>query len=254
MSEIQAAYWLSRRSLGMRYIARLVCWAAVIIAAGVGNAFGDGDAIEASLIAAKEKYEAEFEAAQAGILEMLNARAASEQAVGDLKAIEVTQAEIVAFEERAEFPPSLNSKAKKAFDSRCRIAAAKLEQAYEAAIKQYTKEGNLAVAKAIREEREEFSKPSEFQKFEGHWFVRFKNVVHTYKIARDGEVKFGEKTYDRTGQLYRNNGDVLLKYEEGKLERFTIVRGKLIVFHYHPEGLYAADKPPSDRGEGTLIK
>ena len=232
----------------------IVCLSVVFIAIRGSVALAEVDPIEESLTAAKEKYEKEIETARAGVLDTLTTRAAAEQAAGNLDGLEITHAEIVAFKERGEFPPSSNAKVQKAFESRSRIAAAKLEQEYDDAIKLYTKGGNLAVAKAIRQERDEFTKPSEFQKFEGHWFVRFKSVVHTYKISKNGDVKFGEKTYDRTGKLYRNKGDVLLKFEDGKLERLTIVQGKMIIFHYHPDGLYAAGKPPSDKGQGVQIK
>lgn len=238
----------------MRHVARLLCWTAVFIACGVTASFGDADPIDESLTAAKEKYENELETARAGIIEMLTKRASAEQAAGNLSALEMTQAEIAAFKEHDTFPPSLSAKGQKGFESKLRIAAARMDQAYDDAIKRYTKNGDLAVAKAIQQEKDEFSRPPDFQKFEGHWYVRFKNAVHTYHISKNGEVKFGEKTYDRTGQLYRNKGDVLLKFEDGKLERFTIVRGKMIVFHYHPDVLYAAGKPPSDKGEGVLIK
>ena len=238
----------------MRRQLLMICLSAMFLAAPASNLLGEADPVEEALAAAKVKYEKAIETAQATILDTLTERAAAEQAAGNLNAIEVTHAEITAFKEKGEFPASFSAKAQKAFESKRRVAAAKLEQAYDDAIKQYTKGGNLAVAKAIRQERDEFTKPSEFQKFEGHWFVRFKSVVHTYKIAKNGDVKFGEKTYDRTGKLYRNKGDVLLKFEDGKLERLTIVQGKMIIFHYHPDGLYAAGKPPSDKGEGVLIK
>lgn len=123
----------------------------VVLVYGVVSA-EDDVAIDKKLSAAKEKFESATENARAQLLSDLVKKEIAIQKAGDLKGLEKLQAEIKAFEDRGELPTLVSTKR---YESMMRTAAEKLEGDFVIAVKQYTKEGKLAQAKAIQSELDE---------------------------------------------------------------------------------------------------
>lgn len=93
---------------------------------------------------------------------------------------------------------------------------------------------------------------AEAAKFAGNWLARWKNgFVHHYQIGNDGGVY--EWEINQGSQLYKHGNDVLLDYNEDKLERFSIRDQQLHVEQWFPRGDYFAGKPPSDVAIGELV-
>jgi hypothetical protein len=129
----------------------MVC---AVLASGVLSA-ADEDPVGKKLAAAKEEYEKATEKARAGLLADLKKKEDAAQKAGDLKTLEKVQAEAKAFEDSSELPKSVPTRI---YEGQMRTAKARLEVAYGVAIKQYTKDGKLSVAKAIQQELDEFKK------------------------------------------------------------------------------------------------
>ena len=212
----------------------------------------EDDPIEQKLSLAKLKYDDDINKARSTILDALKNKARIAKDAGDLEKLETAQAEIKDFEASGVIPRSLPIKS---YETQRKLARVKIEKSYNNAITQYTKDGQVELAKAIRQERDEFLDPTGFKQFEGNWTVKFRGgSVHTYKISGQGEVKCVEENYKNDSNLYRRNEDVLMVYKKDKLERHSIFRGKLIVEHWHPAADYAAGRPPGDVGESVETK
>lgn len=70
----------------------------------------------------------------------------------------------------------------------------------------------------------------------GRWRVDYTNgAVRTYLIEADGRVRFLEK--QMTGQVSRRNGDLILDFGDGKLERLKF-EPALRVEHFNPASSY----------------
>lgn len=126
----------------------------VVLVCG-GASFADEDPIRHRLAAAKEEYEKAVEKSRNALLADLKKKQDSAQKSGDLKTLERVQAETKAFEESGELPKSV---AVKGYESQVRAARAKLEEKYSAAVKDYTKDGKIALAKTVQQELDEFKK------------------------------------------------------------------------------------------------
>ncbi|HVK14654.1 MAG TPA: hypothetical protein VM597_38300 [Gemmataceae bacterium] len=119
------------------------------------TAFADEDVVEKQLLAAKLEFESAAEKARTGLLADLKKKEEAAQKAGDLKTLEKVQAEAKAFEADGTLPKAV---AVKGYESQLRTARAKLEEEYAAAVKQYTKGGKIALAKAVQQELDEFKK------------------------------------------------------------------------------------------------
>jgi hypothetical protein len=115
----------------------------------------EDDPVDKTLTTAKEVFEKAAEKARAGLLTDLKKREEAAQKGGDLQMLEKIQAETKTFETSGELPKSVPVRT---YESQMRIAHAKLEEKYGAAVKQYTKEGKIALAKAIQQELDDFKK------------------------------------------------------------------------------------------------
>jgi hypothetical protein len=126
----------------------------VVFACGL-TATAQDDPVEKKLATAKEEFEKSAGKARSGLLADLKKREETAQKAGDLKALEKVLAEAKAFEDSGELPKSVPLKT---YESQMRMARAKLEEGYGAAVKQYTKDGKLALAKAVQQDLDEFKK------------------------------------------------------------------------------------------------
>lgn len=115
----------------------------------------DNGTVEKKLAVAKEQYDTAVEKARAKLLADLKKKEGAAQKAGDLKTLERVQAEAKAFEESGELPKTVPAKG---YESQLRIAQARLEDEYESAVKQYTKDGKVALAKAVQQELDEFKR------------------------------------------------------------------------------------------------
>ncbi len=217
----------------------------LLVVTSHSGATAEDDSIPLKLAAAKSKYDDAAEKARDSILDGLKKKAATAKNAGDLETLEAIQTETKAFEDAGVLPRSVPIKQ---YESQMKLARARLEESYNDAIKQYTKEGKIELAKAVRQEREEFLKPTAFKQFEGDWTVKFRNgITHTYAIDAQGTVKCVHEV-SLEAKLYRKNDDVLLDLGRNKIERHSIVRGKLVVEHWVQSEDYSAGKPPSNVG------
>lgn len=130
---------------------RLLAVTAMILC-GVVAAAAD-DPIDAKLAAAKAEYAKSAEKLKAALLGELKKKAEAAKKAGDLNLLEKVEAEIKAFEEKSAYPKSISTKL---YEAEARKAKAKLEDSFGTAIKQYTMDGKIELAKAVRKELEQF--------------------------------------------------------------------------------------------------
>lgn len=136
---------------------RLPVLVSMVFAAIVGSslALAEEDSIGQKLTVAKDDFEKAAERARSELIADLKIKADAAQKAGDLKALEMLQAELKAFEGSGQLPKSVPVKS---YESQLRTARAKLEMAYELAVKLYTKDGEIALAKVAQRELDEFKK------------------------------------------------------------------------------------------------
>ncbi|WP_020472408.1 hypothetical protein [Zavarzinella formosa] len=115
----------------------------------------DDDLVEKKLTAMKTEYEKGVAKARTGLLEDLKKKEEAAQKMGDLKKLEMAQAEAKAFEDRRELPKSVPVKT---YETQLRSARSKLEEAYATAVRDYTKGGKIELAKAVQQQLEEFKR------------------------------------------------------------------------------------------------
>ena len=116
------------------------------------------DLVGGKLAAAKEQFAKDLKQARGEVIGELRKKAETAQKAGDLKTIEKIEDEIKALEETGTMPMSIRATS---YISSLRRARAMLADAYAEAVKGYTREGELAEAKAIQEEMEEFKRQGE---------------------------------------------------------------------------------------------
>lgn len=161
----------------------------------------DADPIKDRLTAAKETYKKSIDRARAGLVVEMKKKELAAQKAGDLKLLEKLQAETRSFEERDELPKSVSLKV---YDGQVRIARMKLEDAYSLAVKQYTKAGEVNLAKAVQQSLDEFrnNKESKVSSLPAEavvvteWpsFPLTGHVGSVKSVAITGDGKFGFST------------------------------------------------------------
>ncbi len=119
----------------------------------------EDDPVEMKLTAAKEEYERSLLKARETLLSDLKKKEETAQKAGDLKTLEKIQAETKAFETGETLPKTVSARG---YESLKKTARAKLEDGFTAAIKQFTKDGKVAQAKATQEELDEFKNAAPF--------------------------------------------------------------------------------------------
>lgn len=125
-----------------------------VLICGVATA-ADEDPVEKKLTDAKAEYEKAAENARSGLLADLKKKEKAAQKAGDFKTLEKVQAETKAFEDSGELPKSVPVRR---YEGQLRTARALQEEAYGVAVKEYTKDGKIALAKAVHQELDEFKK------------------------------------------------------------------------------------------------
>lgn len=120
-----------------------------------GLAVGQEDGTRGKLLAARADYEKAVEKSRGGLVAELRKKADAAQKAGDLKTLEAVEGETRAFEVKGALPKSVPTKT---YEADVRKARAKLEDAYATAVKEYTKAGQRAQAKAAQQELDEFKK------------------------------------------------------------------------------------------------
>ena len=86
------------------------------------------------------------------------------------------------------------------------------------------------------------------QALAGTWVVSYGNGARrTYDVTADGTVRLREE--GRTGQL-QHGDDLVLRFDDGKVERWTPARGRLLVEHWDPASRFPA-QPPTVLGVGV---
>jgi len=87
--------------------------------------------------------------------------------------------------------------------------------------------------------------------FAGTWRVRYTNgSARTYQVGANDTVIFPAER--RHGQLRRGK-NVLLQFGDGRLERWRLVNGRLLVQHWNPASSYPA-RPPKVTGVGVRVR
>lgn len=117
------------------------------------NLNAETDVVQVKLDAGKAEFDSAVEKARAALIVLLQKKSDGAKKAGDLKLLEEVQKELTNFDESGELPKTVPSNI---YVSQVRIARAKMETEYKAAIKQYTKDDKLPLAKVIQQELEEF--------------------------------------------------------------------------------------------------
>jgi hypothetical protein len=134
-----------------RPVSLVVC-AALACAVTAG---ADEDAVGKRLAAAKDDFQKATEKARSGLLADLKKREETVQKAGDLNLLLKVQAEKKAFEESGLLPKTVPVKA---YEAQLAAARGRLEDGYGLAVKQYTMDGKIDLAKAAQQELDEFKK------------------------------------------------------------------------------------------------
>lgn len=126
--------------------------------------------------------------------------------------------------------------------------------------------GDARAAVAIQEEIDRVlaSVPDEniaaaAAKLAGTWKITYANGdVRTYAFSADGTASF--LSINPAGQVYGTvkkrlifkNGEVLVEFQEGVIERLKFSGGRLLVEYFSPKTLYPKG-PPSVKGTGSRV-
>lgn len=148
------------------------------------------DPVAQKLAAAKEEYKAAAEKARAGLLADLKKKEDAAQKAGDLKTLEKVQAEAKAFEDGGGLPKVVPVKT---YEGQLGLARARLEEGYTVAVKQYTRDGKITLAKAVQQEFDEFNKGGSESAGKAAWAKLMGTYTSTHaKDRRDLELGVGE--------------------------------------------------------------
>ena len=183
--------------MSLRLSLTVVCFA---LFCGVVSAQSE-DPVAEKLSFVKAEYENTVQIARETLLSNLQSKIEAVQKAGDLKALETIHAEIKAYETNGELPKSIQVKA---YLSQLQTAYAKLEEWYEAAIKRYTRDGNITLAKTTQ---------LEFEKLKMDRMARgmtpeelFKAEPDLYMTSR--KWSFGEGTRVFTVLTFKTDGTI----------------------------------------------
>lgn len=164
----------------------------LVIAAGFMTfcyASADEDQTEKKLSDAKAEMRRVSEKAKAALVGTLKKNAGAFQKAGELSKFEAAEAEIKSFEEKGELPKSIPTKD---YESELLKARAKMDAAFASAVKQYTKDGMIALAKAIQQEWNDFKSETVAGIPEaGEMYVKFVNKGSGLVMEVEGESKRG---------------------------------------------------------------
>ena len=115
----------------------------------------DGDPIQKTLDAALAKYDSTVDDAAKQMLKLLDTARDSAQRRGDLDALQSLDSEIDAFKNDSALPKSVSTTT---YQRSTQRAVARVQIAYENAIREYTKNNNIPLAKQLQTELDEIRK------------------------------------------------------------------------------------------------
>ena len=201
--------------------------------------------IEKALTGAKLDFAQATEKAKNGLIAELKKKATAAQKAGDLKTLEKTEAELSAFEMMAELPKSIPTKL---YEAELRRANAKLEEAYATAVKEFTKAGKRAVAKATQSELEEFKKgrppaaiaPADVFKVGSVWIHEKGSTAWFKVLSRDGDkfkiqIVHTKTEHEATGMI--KNGKICYDSKDMRL-----TKGNSSLSEFSVEGTIISEK------------
>jgi len=182
---------------------------------------------------------------------------------GDISAVAAVKAEIERTaakreptgDERKSMPGKLVP-ARRAYERECEpiIAnAARQEEeqtrnyisSLEAAKRRLTTLNRIDEATQIKETIDQLLQEAAFARIAGTWMVKYANGTdRQYTIDIKGTVTWG----GTTGKLILNGKDVLIDFNDGKIERVTRTAAGLLIEHFNPKSAYP--KKVDTRGTG----
>ncbi len=115
------------------------------------------DAIGMRLTSAVGDFEKATEKARGNLVADLRKKVTAAKSAGDLRTLERLEAEAAAFEDKGELPKSVPIGG---FQREMRQARTKLEDAYEAAVREYTQTDQHELAKATQQQLDDLQKGS----------------------------------------------------------------------------------------------
>lgn len=121
-------------------------------------ATADEDPVRDKLATARTEHKQAVENARKGVLTVLKTKAADAQSKGLLDLLEKYQAETKEFTEKGTLPKSVPGVPTEAYKSAVKKANDEMVKGYVEAVHQYTKDGKIPQAKAVRDELEEFKR------------------------------------------------------------------------------------------------
>ena len=133
------------------------------------------EAIDDILTKAKAEYEMNIAAANDSVVEAMSRARDAAQKRGDLDLLKTLSQELQVFREQGTLPKSLSSQR---FVTKFRFARKRMEDAYETAVRAYTKAGQIELATATQREAKEFqagrrSPPADAAIFNGRYYKVF---------------------------------------------------------------------------------
>lgn len=120
--------------------------------------FAQEDPVEQKLVESKAQFESATENARTALIEALQKKEDSAKKSGNLQLLLAVQADVKAFEENGDLPKSVPTGV---YEGQMKRARVRLEAAYSEAVKLYTKDGSVELAKAVQKELDEFKIPSD---------------------------------------------------------------------------------------------
>ena len=140
-------------SLKVQLMARKLALLVALSILASNTAYAQADPIEAKLIDAKTQFEKSVEEAKSSLLDRLQKKAADVMKAGNLELLEAIHRETKALEQTGTLPKTVPTKG---FESKMKPARMRMERGYAEAIKNYTKVGNIDLAKKMQQELAHF--------------------------------------------------------------------------------------------------
>jgi hypothetical protein len=122
--------------------------------------------------------------------------------------------------------------------------------------------GDARAAAAVQDEIDRVNamspEPAGVVRFAGVWRIQYDNgATRRYQISADGSVTWDENlgkavTPPARGKVMLRNGDFLLDWGDGSIERLKISSKNLMIDHFAPMTTYPAGKP-GVRGVGVIM-
>jgi hypothetical protein len=118
-----------------------------------------------------------------------------------------------------------------------------------------TRSGRIDEATVVEQKRLAIQDIQEMKRFEGVWDISYSiGTSRRYRINAIGNVVWmTSNTVSSTARLTKKGDDYMLDFNDGKLERFSLRGGKLLVEHFDPSSRYLKGGP-NTTGSGEKLK